>query len=67
MEPDKAIKSLAKRKGVYVIWGTEHLMTDLEQIVRSCRVSDTLSAERIAREVLAVTSRVPGGGVKESV
>ena len=55
MEPDEAIKSLAKRKGVYVIWGTEHLMTDLEQIVRSRRVSDTLPAERIAGEVLAVT------------
>ena len=55
MEPDEAIKSLAKRKGVYVIWGTGHLMTDLEQIVRSRRVSDTLPAERIAGEVLAVT------------
>ena len=55
MEPDEAIKSLAKRKGVYVIWGTEHLMTDLEQIVGSRRVSDTLPAERIAGEVLAVT------------
>ena len=30
-------------------------MTDLEQIVRSRRVSDTLPAERIAGEVLAVT------------
>ena len=55
MEPDEAIKSLAKRKGVYVIWGTEHLMTDLEQIVGSRRVSDTLPAERIAGEVFAVT------------
>ena len=55
MEPDKAIKSLARRKGVYVIWGTGHLMTDLEQIVGSRRVSDTLPAERIAGEVLAVT------------
>ena len=67
MEPDEAIKSLAKRKGVYVIWGTEHLMTDLEQIVGSRRVSDTLPAERIAREVLAVTDglirlRQTGGG-----
>ena len=55
MEPDEAIESLARRKGVYVIWGTGHLMTDLEQIVGSRRVSDTLPAERIAREVLAVT------------
>ena len=55
MEPDEAIKSLAKRKGVYVIWGTEHLMTDLAEIIRSRRVSDTLSMERIGREVYAVT------------
>ena len=55
MEPDEAIESLAKRTGVYVIWGTGHLMTDLEQMVGSRRVSDTLPAERIAREVLAVT------------
>ena len=55
MEPDEAIESLARRTGVYVIWGTGHLMTDLEQIVSSRRVSDTLPAERIAGEVLAVT------------
>ena len=55
MEPDEAIERLARRKGVYVIWGTEHLMTDLEQIVGSRRVSDTLPAERIAGEVFAVT------------
>ena len=55
MEPDEAIKSLAKRKGVYVIWGTEHLMIDLAEIIRSRRVSDTLSMERIGREVYAVT------------
>ena len=55
MEPDEAIKSLAKRKGVYVIWGTEHLMTDLEEIVRSRRVSEALGMDRIAGEVHAVT------------
>ena len=55
MEPDPAIRSLAKRKGVYVIWGTEDLLKDLEGIVRSRRVSDPLPAERIAREVWAVT------------
>ena len=71
MEPDEAIESLARRKGVYVIWGTEHLMTDLEQIVRSRRVSDTLPAERIAGEVLAVTdglirlSQAGGGAATE--
>ena len=55
MESDPAIESLAKRKGVYVIWGTERLMTDLAEIVRSRRVSDTLSMECIGREVYAVT------------
>ena len=55
MEPDEAIKNLAKRKGVYVIWGMESLLTDLEKIVRSRSVSDTLPMDRIAREVCAVT------------
>ena len=55
MESDPAIESLAKRKGVYVIWGTEHLMIDLAEIIRSRRVSDTLTMERIGREVYAVT------------
>ena len=55
MDPDPAIKKLARRKGVYVIWGTEHLMIDLAEIIRSRRVSDTLSMERIGREVYAVT------------
>ena len=55
MEPDEAIKSLARRKGVYVIWGTGHLLADLEEIVRSRRVSEALGMDRIAREVHAVT------------
>ena len=55
MDPDPDIQSLAKRKGVYVTWGTEDLLNDLERIARSRRVSDPLPAERIAREVWAVT------------
>ena len=55
MEPDVPIESLAKRKGVYVIWGTDNLLADLERIVRSRRVPDRLTMERIAGEVLAVT------------
>ena len=54
-EPDAAIESLARRKGVYVVWGTEHLLHDLEDIVQSRSVSDRLTMERIAAEVLAVT------------
>ena len=55
MEPDEAIEQLAKRTGVYVVWGVRNLLADLEEIVRSRRVSDTLSMERIGREVYAVT------------
>ena len=55
MEPDRAIKQLAKRTGVYVIWGVGNLLADLEEIVRSRRVSEALGMDRIAREVHAVT------------
>ena len=54
-EPDPAIENLARRKGVYVIWGTDNLLADLERIVTSRSVSDRLAMERIAAEVLAVT------------
>ena len=55
MEPDEAIKNLAKRKGVYPVWGTGHLMADLAEIVRNCGVHQLLTAARIAPEVFAVT------------
>lgn len=55
MEPDAAIERLARRKGVYVIWGVENLLSDLERIVRGRSVADALPMERIAREVRAVT------------
>ena len=55
MEPDRAIEQLARRTGVYVIWGVRNLLADLTEIVRSRRVSDTLTMERIGREVYAVT------------
>ena len=54
-KPDEAIENLARRKGVYVVWGVENLLHDLEWIVRSRRVSDRLAMDRIAAEVLAVT------------
>ena len=54
-EPDPAIENLARRKGVYVVWGSGNLLDDLEEIVRSRRVSEDLGTERIAREVHAVT------------
>ena len=34
MGSDAAIESLAKGKGVYVIWGTDNLLADLERIVQ---------------------------------
>ena len=67
MEPDLAIKQLAKRTGVYVIWGVGNLLADLEEIVRSRRVSEALGMGRIAREVHAVTDGVdPPGKVREA-
>ena len=58
MEPDRAIEQLARRTGVYVIWGVGNLLADLEGIVRSRRVSEALGTDRIAREVHAVTDGV---------
>ena len=55
MEPDQAIKQLARRKGVYIVWGSEDLSADLAEIVLSRRVSDRLPMERIAGEVAAIT------------
>ena len=73
MEPDAAIENLAKRAGVYVIWGVRDLLPDLEKIVRSRRVAEVLGMERIAGEVHAVTDGLirlekvgKGGGVGEA-
>ena len=55
MEPDSAIEQLAKRKGVYVVWGADDILDDLEHIVWSRRVFVGLPMERIAHEVWAVT------------
>ena len=54
-EPDPSIANLARRKGVYVHWGVENLLPDLEHIVRGRSVSDRLPTRLIANEVLAVT------------
>lgn len=53
--PEPSIENLAKRKGVYVIWGSENLLCGLEEIVLGRSVSDRLTMERIAAEVQAVT------------
>ena len=38
-----------------MIWGVGNLLADLEEIVRSRRVSEALGMDRIAREVHGVT------------
>ncbi len=55
MDPDPAIRRLAQRMGVYVVWGSENLLEDLAEIRLSRRVSDRLPMHRIAHEVEAVT------------
>ena len=55
MDPDEAIVKLARRKGVHLVWRTDDLMADLIAIVRRRRVPDSLTMERISREVYAVT------------
>ena len=60
MEPDPAIERLARRRGVYVIWGLGSLLRELERIVRSRAVSDGLPMGRIAREVHGVTDGLIG-------
>ena len=55
MEPDDAINNLAKRKGVYLVWGASHLMADLTGIARSRGRRHPLAATRIADEVFAIT------------
>lgn len=55
MEVDTAIEALARRKGVYLIWGTDDLVADPIAIVRSRSRSAALTMKRIAIEVAAVT------------
>ena len=55
MDPDPAIKKLASRKGVHLVWRTDDLMADLIAIVRRRGVPASLTMERISREVYAVT------------
>ena len=55
MEPDEAIRKLARRKGVHLVWRTDDLMADLMAIVRRRGVPASLTMERIGREVYAVT------------
>ena len=55
MGPDEQIDKLARRKRVCLIWRTDNPDIRLQEILRAQPVRETLSAERIAREVHAVT------------
>ena len=55
MEPDPVIEGLARRKGVYVVWRTDDLVADLSALAWRWEVSGALSADRLCREVCAVT------------
>ena len=55
MEPDPVIERLARRKGVYLVWRTDDLVAALSAVVQGRKVSGALSADRVRREVCAVT------------
>ncbi len=55
MDPNVATGNLARRKGVYPVWGTANLVADLENIVKRSCVSNRLACDRIAGGVRQVT------------
>ena len=55
MDPNEAIEKLARRKRVCLIWKADSLAERIVEIRRSQPGRKTLSAERIIREVNAVT------------
>ena len=55
MEPDADMVNLARRKAVHLLWGDDDPVGQLEEACRRRSVRSALDAERIAREVLAVT------------
>ena len=56
MAPDPAIERYAERTNVRVIWGTEHLLTDLEAAARCVGIDHPPRAKHIRNEVQAVTA-----------
>ena len=55
MEPDPAIKRLARRKGVYLVWRSDDFVADLSAVAHGRGVPDALPMDRIRREVSSVT------------
>ena len=55
MEPDAAMVRLARRKAVHLLWGDDNPVRQLEEMSRRRGMAPALDAERISREVLAVS------------
>ena len=55
MEPDPVIEEYAQRTNVKVIWGAEHLLTDLETAARRVGIDHPPTDKHIRNEVQAVT------------
>lgn len=55
MAPDPVIEEYAQRTNVKVIWGAEHLLTDLETAARRVGIDHPPTAKHIRNEVQAVT------------
>ena len=62
MAPDPVIEKYAQRTNVEVIWGTEHLLTDLEAAARRVGIDHPPRANYIRNEVGAVTVGGDSGG-----
>ena len=55
MEPDETMANLARRKAVRLLWGDANPVEQLEGISRQRGMAPALRAERISREVFAVS------------
>ena len=61
MAPDPVIEEFAQRTNVKVIWGAEHLLTDLETAARRVGIDHPPTAKHIRNEVQAVTGGARSG------
>ena len=61
MAPDPVIEEYAQRTNVKVIWGAEHLLTDLETAARRVGIDHPPTAKHIRNEVQAVTGGARSG------
>ena len=55
MQPDPVIEQHAARTNVKVVWGTDHLLADLEAVARRIVVDHPPQANYIINEVSAIT------------